>query len=45
MPVMLPILRQNESKNIIRNDHLDIDAEQEIFNKLKVAQKTLYSNS
>ena len=42
---MLPILRQNESKNIIRNDHLDIDSEQEMLNKFKVFQKTLHSNS
>ena len=42
---MLPILRQNETKNIIRNDHMDIDTEQEMQNKFKVLQRTLHSPS
>lgn len=45
MGVMLPILRQGASKNIIRNDHLDIDPHQEMLNRMKVVQSTLHSPS
>ena len=45
MGIMLPILRQNETKNIIRNDNMDINTEQELLNKFKVLQRTLHSPS
>ena len=44
MGIMLPILRQNQTKNIIRNDHLDMmDEESERLNREKVLQRTLHS--
>lgn len=43
MGVMLPILRQNATKNVIRNEHLGVDPEVELLNKLKVVQNTLHS--
>ena len=34
--VMLPILRQNQTKNIIRNDYLDVNPDQENVNREKL---------
>ena len=43
MGVMLPILRQNATSNIIRNVQSDIEPEQEDLNIQKIVQNTLHT--
>lgn len=41
--IMLPILRNNASKNIIRNEQLDVDPTQELLNQARVIQNTMHT--
>jgi hypothetical protein len=41
--IMLPILKQNASKNIMRNGHLDTDPEQYLLNRYKLMANTMHT--